>query len=396
MPYPTTLEKTLRLTGKVLKSSDRRFLALVQASALIVWITDPAGNLTEENFSWEEYTGQTYEQYQNGGAFEAIHPEDREQVSDKWKLAIQTGLTCEAEFRLRNHKGEYRHFLTRSIPVFTNNGRSILEWVGTSTDITEKKRQEAQLIEAYEREHSIAQTLQTALLLKPPSTQFPGFDVSMFYEAASSEAAIGGDFFDAFQVNGKYAFIVGDVSGKGLRAATRTAEIKFALRAMLYNNTRPDVVLEKLNNFYLAGQDNNKADIGTFVVLSMLIVDPETGEGWFAKAGAEPPLWIDAKGRQKSLGAGGLPIGVQVNESYAQMTVKIAPGDMIALFTDGITEARCENQWFGYANLKQLFRHHHKCVFLEDCGRRIMDAIRSWTGSNFSDDVCMVLIRRKK
>ena len=363
---------------------------------MIVWVGDPDGNLTDGNYSWEEYTGQTASQYKRGGAFKALHKDDKERVSDKWKRSIQNSLPYEAECRIRRHDGEYRYFLTRAVPVTAENGQGIAEWVGTSTDITEKKLQEARLMEAYEREHSIAQALQKALLLKPPSTQFPGFDVSLFYEAATSDTSIGGDFFDAFPVNGKYAFIVGDVSGKGLRAATRTAEIKFALRAMLYNNTRPDAVLEELNNFYMAGQGSNLTDIGTFVVLSMLIIDPETGEGWFAKAGAEPPLLIDTNGRQRSLGAGGLPIGIQPNELYSQMTIKIAPGDMIALFTDGITEARSGKRLFGYANLKQLFREHHKCVFLEDCGRRIMDSIRTWTGSKFNDDVCMILVRRQK
>lgn len=263
-------------------------------------------------------------------------------------------------------------------------------------EITERKKMERLLAEAAQKNEKIAKALQDALLLQPPPSLFPGFDVELFYEAASEEALIGGDFFDAFTMHDKYAFIVGDVAGKGLAAATHTAEIKYALRAMLYDNPNPGEVLEKLNNFYWSSQKEKRQQNETFIVISVLVLDPVTGRGWFSKAGSEPPLHIDTHGRQRSLGTGGMPLGVQADEKFEQMSVEIAPGDMIALFTDGITEAKRKNVLFGYSNLKKTLREHSSSKNVKHYGQCIIETIRTWAEGKFNDDVCLILVRRNK
>jgi serine phosphatase RsbU (regulator of sigma subunit) len=86
----------------------------------------------------------------------------------------------------------------------------------------------------------VAETLQRSLLLTPPPDAYPGLRFKAFYRPALDEALVGGDFFDVFAVRDDViALVVGDATGKGLNAATYTAEIRFALRPFYANTARP-------------------------------------------------------------------------------------------------------------------------------------------------------------
>ena len=101
-------------------------------------------------------------------------------------------------------------------------------------DISERKAAEKQIAAAAARNERIAETLQRSMLQEAPAGKFPGLIVETLYMAALDEAQVGGDFFDAFALSAeKFALVVGDVSGKGLVAAGRTAEVKYALRAFI-------------------------------------------------------------------------------------------------------------------------------------------------------------------
>ena len=114
---------------------------------------------------------------------------------------------------------------------------------------------EAELADALRREHLIAETLQRSLLSAPAEDAFPGLRIQTEYEPAWREALIGGDFYDALSLGGNtVALVVGDVTGKGLEAATHTAEVKYALRAILREHPHPAQALGRLNDFLVAGQ----------------------------------------------------------------------------------------------------------------------------------------------
>lgn len=124
---------------------------------------------------------------------------------------------------------------------------------------------DAELVAAAKNER-IAETLQRSMLLAPPAGKFPGVLVETCYMAALNEAGVGGDFFDAFALaGGKGALVVGDVSGKGLAAAGRTAEVKYALRAFLHGFPKPEIALGHLNDFicetHRLDTDNHEAFI---------------------------------------------------------------------------------------------------------------------------------------
>jgi PAS domain S-box-containing protein len=127
-----------------LRRRERRYLSLVRASAQIVWVTTAEGMVVEDSPSWYAFTGQTYDEWKGLGWINAVHPEDRPNVEQRWIDAVLSKALFEVEFRLRRADGSYTPVLSRAAPVFDEDG-SVLEWIGTSTDITKRRQAEERL-----------------------------------------------------------------------------------------------------------------------------------------------------------------------------------------------------------------------------------------------------------
>jgi PAS domain S-box-containing protein len=118
-----------------------RYEALVQASVEIVWTTAPSGAIVENSPSWRAFTGETYDEWKGVGWLDAIHPDDRERVSEWWQRAVAARTVVETEYRLRHVGGDWRWMAVRAVPVFDTSG-SVREWVGMKIDITARKQAE--------------------------------------------------------------------------------------------------------------------------------------------------------------------------------------------------------------------------------------------------------------
>ena len=271
------------------------------------------------------------------------------------------------------------------------------QFVSIARNITERKQAEEALAAAYERERRIAETLQRSLLFAPPKDAFPGLTVATFYEAAWKEARIGGDFFDVFSLDeGKVALVGGDVSGKGLEAAARTAEVKFALRAYLREDPHPGRTLARLNDYLCDAQRLDKQASDTLFVVSLVIIDPATGEAVCSMAGAEPPLVLRAGGEPESVEGGGWPLGVESGVLYTTKTLCLAHGDTLMIATDGITEARHGRKDFlGYDGMVKLAQQAVTAASLDTMGQIIMEGAQAFSGGTLHDDACLLLVRRR-
>jgi PAS domain S-box-containing protein len=128
----------LKAMESVLRDSEARYRSLVTASAQVVWTTDPQGAVTQQMPTWEAFTGHTFAQYQGGGWLNSLHPDDRAQTHAVWSRAVASRALYETEYRVLRRDGQYRHVLARGVPVLREDG-SIREWVGTCTDITERR-----------------------------------------------------------------------------------------------------------------------------------------------------------------------------------------------------------------------------------------------------------------
>lgn len=127
--------------------SEDRYRSLVEASSQLVWVTDAEGRTLETSSLWLELTGQTDVEVQGWGWLAAVHPEDRDRASQVWARAVEAGSAYLSEYRLRMTDGTYRSFEVRGVPIRDEHG-TIGEWIGMTTDNTERKRAEAARMEA--------------------------------------------------------------------------------------------------------------------------------------------------------------------------------------------------------------------------------------------------------
>ncbi|ACO47704.1 PAS domain S-box protein [Deinococcus deserti] len=126
--------------------SETRYRSLVEATSQIVWTTPPSGAFDTDQPAWRAYTGQSVEAHLGWGWAEALHPEDRDAITQGWTQAYQSRTTFEGEARVRRHDEVYRLMEIRAVPVLDNAGL-LREWVGVLTDITEQRLAQEELRE---------------------------------------------------------------------------------------------------------------------------------------------------------------------------------------------------------------------------------------------------------
>lgn len=120
-----------------LQKSEQRFSTLVRSTSNIVWVRDVHGDFSENQPSWEAFTGQTRKEYEGLGWMGAVREDDKIRVAEAWSTALMNSSNCEIEYSLRRHDGVYRDMHSRSTPVLEKDG-SIREWIGASEDVTEE------------------------------------------------------------------------------------------------------------------------------------------------------------------------------------------------------------------------------------------------------------------
>jgi len=124
---------------EALKLSEERYKALTELIPQLVWTSLPDGRIDYASPRWLEYTGFADDQFQGESWSACLHPEDLEPTLQAWYRAVESGTPHQIEHRVRDAKGSYRWFLTRAIPLY-DEGRQIVKWYGTCTDIDEQKR----------------------------------------------------------------------------------------------------------------------------------------------------------------------------------------------------------------------------------------------------------------
>ena len=191
-------------------------------------------------------------------------------------------------------------------------------------------------VAVYEREHRIAETLQRTLL-PARLPERPGLALAARYVPASAEAAVGGDWYDAVELaDGQLAVALGDVEGKGLRAASLVGGLRSAFRAYAFDRHGPAEIARRLNELLL--NDSEHAEIAT---LWTCLFDPASGSLVHASAGHPQPLIVAAAGAPRYLhGGGSVPLGVLPAIGYEEHRARLAAGDLLVAFSDGLVESR--------------------------------------------------------
>ena len=204
-----------------------------------------------------------------------------------------------------------------------------------------------------ERDH-IARTLQTSLL-PPALPQAPGLDLAARYVAARGGAEVGGDFYDCFPLgDGEWVALVGDVQGKGVEAATVASLIHHSLRTIAMQHHSPARMLEQLNEVVLRRREGCRGRFCTLALVRLV----ERGDGALdatvALAGHAQPLVRRADGCVEAVGRHGTLIGAVPEVTLHDAAFTLDAGDLLLLFSDGVTESRRTGEMLGERGLCAL------------------------------------------
>lgn len=221
----------------------------------------------------------------------------------------------------------------------------------------------------FEATRHVARILQESLL--PRSLpRIPGVRIAGRYRAAAEAQEVGGDFYDAFTIgDGRWGIVIGDVCGKGPEAAALTALARHTIRAL--SDGPPHEVMSRLNDTVLR---HSEASSHRFLTAIFAVAQFRDGALTLelAAAGHPAPLIRRADGSTEALPVGGVLIGVLPDLEYEPVECRLAPGDTLVLYTDGLTDARAPAHVLSEVDLLGLLARgggtgpEHLAAFLED------------------------------
>jgi serine phosphatase RsbU (regulator of sigma subunit)/anti-sigma regulatory factor (Ser/Thr protein kinase) len=200
-------------------------------------------------------------------------------------------------------------------------------------------RQKESLLEAYEREHHVASTLQQALL-PHELPALAGLRIDAAYVPAAKSAEVGGDWYDVFMLSERELGIgVGDVAGHDLHAATVMGSVRQAIRIAAREDADPGCVLERVNRLLCADEEH------CMVSAFFGVLDLTSGRLRYAMAGHPPPIVVSPNRKTEPLDGRGFILGINRRAEFTTYETKLGIGYGIVLYTDGVVEA--ERDYFG-------------------------------------------------
>jgi serine phosphatase RsbU (regulator of sigma subunit) len=236
------------------------------------------------------------------------------------------------------------------------------------------------------REHRVAEYLQQSML--PAIHRVPGVEIDVAYESATDATLVGGDFFDVIPLKRqRTAVVVGDVCGKGLKAATRMAAVRHTLRAYAVLDPDPGRWLTLVNESLTCGDEPME-----FVTVALVVVDQDRGSLEYVLAGHPGPLVASAGEVIELEGAHDLPLGLGNGQPYRTRRAQMPHGSTLILFTDGLYEARSGADMFGVSRLEAAVRGLAAAPLQGSADRVVADA-RAFSGGHLADDVVVMLLR---
>src|ERR1700736_5773633 len=235
-----------------------------------------------------------------------------------------------------------------------------------------------------EQEINIARDIQQALLPRD-FREFPHLAVSGINFPCLS---VGGDYFDVFPLSDKRtAFLIADVSGKGLGAALLTTMLQGALSGMTLG-TDPARVFNHVNRF-LCGH----SEVGRYATMFFGILDQD-GEMDYINAGHPSPFLIRHGVAEEPFTEGSYPVGLVQDAEYVTARVQLEPGGTLILFSDGVTEAMDPSEeLYGVPRLREVLTGQSDCA-LDKLQKSILESVENFAkGAHQADDLTLLIVR---
>jgi sigma-B regulation protein RsbU (phosphoserine phosphatase) len=292
------------------------------------------------------------------------------------------------EINILRADGTLGTILDSAAPLRDGTGR-IIGAVAVAQDITERKRAEETLAETKNQLERQVHLLQRALVPAEPPT-VPGYSVASACIPAFVGTEIGGDFLDVFYTeDGKVGLLIGDVSGKGIESAAMAAAARSTVRAFAYHTSSPGDALTHTNAVLVAQQDGGMH----FVTTLLAILDPATGDISYSSAGHPPAIISGQNVNTELIPTPNMPLGVVGGLIYLESRHTLSPGDRLVLYTDGITEARYEDELFGEEGIGDVLSMH-RCAHPNDLVEALLCAARDWAHGKLRDDTTVLIVER--
>ncbi len=255
---------------------------------------------------------------------------------------------------------------------------------GVARDLVAAARGE----EVRTKDRHISQALQTGM--KNELQIVEGITAEGSYSSATAAAFVGGDFYDLIRLPGRRACVImGDVSGKGVEAASVSAAVKTALGAYSWEGLRPAHMVRLLNDFLLGF-----ARLETFATLFVGVIDLGKRTLTYCSAGHPPAILLRAKRRElQMLEVQSGVVGAFKEMTYRNGTVTLSAGDILLLYTDGTTEARAsDGRFFGEDGLRDAVMRHAGDGVPGLCAGLLAE-LDAFTDRTLEDDVALVALR---
>ena len=256
--------------------------------------------------------------------------------------------------------------------------RQLLDTLASQGAIT------AERARLHERTREIAEQLQSSLAASP-LPDLAAFELAAHYSPGGDELEhVGGDWYDAVATrDGALALVVGDVMGRGVRAATTMIRVRAGIRGLVTVDPTPRAVLEAADAMLTRDAPDQ------FVTAAAVLVDPDTGTLTLGNAGHVPLAVVHADGRAELVGSGsGVPLGVVRGQDRSHDTLTVGPGALLVLVTDGVVESRREDLDHGLDRLLE------RAVALRDAPLpELVAALAELGDPTLSDDVTVVAAR---
>ena len=238
----------------------------------------------------------------------------------------------------------------------------------------------------YEREHSIAETLQSGILHTPE--RLARVTLGHASRSATELARIGGDFYDVFEISeGLLGVLLGDVSGKGVEAATLTSMARTTIRAFAYQETGPAAVLSAANRVLVRLLSDSR-----FVTAIFGVLDLETGELRLSSAGHPEPFSIGPGRLTRERMPKNTPLGLFPRMEYAECVVVLEPSDTLVLFTDGLLDTRDGLAFFGEERTQDVLQEH-ALAEPQAVVNALIGAAVAFSHGRHTDDIAVVALR---
>jgi serine phosphatase RsbU (regulator of sigma subunit) len=264
------------------------------------------------------------------------------------------------------------------LSMFASLAAIAIEKANLHTQLIEKRRLESEL--------RIARQVMEALMPAGPPT------VKNFQIAGTMipSAEVGGDYYDFIDVaDGRTGIVIADVSGKGIPAALIMATFRAYLHALLGNDFALRSVFHRLNELLLRSLEERH-----FVTAFYGELDREGRRMFYLNAGHNPPLFVRPGEPVRLLTTGGIPLGVLKRARYSEDIVYFSPGDVLILYTDGVTEAEnAMGEPYGLHRLETLVRENLSQDADALCTTIMDDVRRHEADGKRSDDVTLIVIR---